>query len=43
MIFDPEKPKVNVKMPRRSSGVEISRELLDVLNETPFVKMQLNA
>ncbi|HAD96353.1 MAG TPA: DNA polymerase III subunit alpha, partial [Cryomorphaceae bacterium] len=37
MIFDPEKPKVNVKMPRRSSGVEISRELLDVLNETPFV------
>ncbi len=43
MIFDPEKPKVNVKMPRRSSGVEISRELLDTLNETPFVKMQLNA
>lgn len=43
MIFDPEKPKVNVKMPRRSSGVEISKELLDILNETPFVKMQLNA
>lgn len=42
LIFDPEKPKVSVKMPRRSSGVRISTELLQELEERSYLQFQLN-
>lgn len=42
MIFDPEKPKVHVKMPSRNNGVDVNKEFLDALKEHSFLKMQLN-
>ncbi len=42
MIFDPEKPKVNVRMPRRNGGVLISKELLDELSSRDYMQVALN-
>lgn len=43
MIFDPEKRKVAVRMPRRAGGVDINRQFLDELLQQQFVKVSLNA
>ena len=42
LIFDPEKPKVHIKMPSRNNGVEVNKGFLDALKEHSFLKMQLN-
>ena len=42
LIFDPENPKINVRMPRRAKkGVNITRESLDAFKSLPFLKMAL--
>lgn len=43
MIFDPEKPKVHVRMPRKGHGIHITSELLDELNTRDYWKVTLNA
>ena len=42
LIFDPEKPKVNVRMPSRGSGISINKELLDELSSRDYMKIALN-
>ena len=42
LIFDPEKPKVNVRMPSRGSGILINKELLDELSSRDYMKIALN-
>jgi hypothetical protein len=43
MIFDPEKRKVAVRMPRRAGGVDISKDFLDELLTKDFLKVSINA
>ncbi len=42
MIFDPAKPKVNVRMPRRGGGIRICKELLDELASRDYLQISLN-
>jgi DNA polymerase-3 subunit alpha len=42
LIFDPENPKINVRMPRRAKrGIKITRESLDAFKALPFLRMAL--
>jgi DNA polymerase-3 subunit alpha len=42
LIFDPENPKINVRMPRRAKkGIKITRESLDAFKALSFLRMSL--
>lgn len=42
LIFDPENPKINVRMPRRAKkGITITRKSLDAFKSLPFLRMAL--
>lgn len=44
LIFDPEKPKINVRLPRRAkTGLELNKHSLDELAALPFAKMTLKS